>query len=271
VIELIALRARISESSPHDLRGVEALGEHLPRRLGAHPAEPISGRDGPFGHTPWQEDLAASRGVLAEVGHRLAGALDAGRTPVLLASDCALALGTLPVLAPDVRVLWLDAHSDYDTPATTTIGFLGCMSLAGACGAWDSGLGSISAGRVVHYGARFEPGAFDEEGHRQAEASELTMIPAGSTGPERVVAALDGAPVYVHLDPDVLDPSVFPAPYGRPGGLSAEALAEVLLAVAQGSPVVGLELTAYHAPDDLAQRDRLTAMLTGAAGCLLRT
>jgi arginase len=177
VIELVALHARLSESSPHDLRGVEALEEELPRRLGPLVAQPIRGREGPFGHTRWQDDLDAARDLLTAAGDRLGAALDAGRTPVLLASDCALALGTLPVLAervPEARVLWLDAHSDYDTPATTTIGFLGCMSLAGACGAWDSGLGSMPAARVVHYGARIEPGAFDEAGHREAETSELT-------------------------------------------------------------------------------------------------
>jgi arginase len=274
VIEIVAVHARISESSPHDLRGVEALSEELPSRLGAPPPEPIRGRDGPFGHTPWRDDLEASRALLVEAAGRLRDTLDAGRRPLALATDCALALATLPAVAdrvPEARVLWLDAHSDYDTPATTTIGFLGCMSLAGACGAWDSGLGSIPAGGVVHYGARAEPGDFDEAGRREAEASELTMIPVSSTGPGQILAALDGAPVYVHLDPDVLDPSVFPAPYGRGGGLSAEALEELVDAVAASSPVVGLELTAYHAPDDQTERDRITGLLAGVAERLLRT
>jgi hypothetical protein len=85
VIDVIAVHARISESSPHDLRGVEALSAELPRRLGASAAEPIQGRDGPFGSTPWQEDLSASRSLLAEAGDRLARALEARRRPVLLA------------------------------------------------------------------------------------------------------------------------------------------------------------------------------------------
>ncbi len=61
--------------------------------------------------------------------------------PVTPASDCALAIGTLPAIVDavdDVSVLWLDAHADYDTPNTQTADFLGCMSLAGACGAWDT-------------------------------------------------------------------------------------------------------------------------------------
>ena len=41
--------------------------------------------------------------------------------------------------APDVHVLWLDAHGDFNTPETTPSGFLGGMCLAAACGRWDSG------------------------------------------------------------------------------------------------------------------------------------
>jgi arginase len=268
----VALRGRISESTQHDLRGVEALAEKLPQGLSVTVAEPIRGRDGPFGQTPWQDDLEACRAVLAEAGARLGSILSGGRRPLMLATDCALALATLPGLAersPGARVLWLDAHSDYDTPDTTTIGFLGCMSLAGACGAWDSGLGSLPASRVVHLGARIAPGDFDEAGHREAEASELTMIPVGPAARERVLDALGGAPVYVHLDPDVLDPSVNPLPYSRPGGLSGEELEALLEAVAGASPVVGLEITAYHAPEERAARDRLTALLARAGRRLL--
>jgi arginase len=262
------VQARISERSPHDLRGVEALGAELSRRLGRPSAEPIRGRGGPFGETPWRDDLTASLPVLAEAGLRLRSVVDRGRRPLLLGSDCSLALGTLPALGqrvPEARVLWLDAHADFDTPATTTIGFLGCMSLAGACGAWDSGLGSVAASGVVHVGARVSRGDFDEAGHREAEASSLAMIPVHAGTPGEVLAALDGAPVYVHLDPDVLDPSVNPVPYGRPGGLAGEELLGLLSAVAAGSPVAGLEITAYHAPDDERERARLTGMLADAA------
>jgi arginase len=271
-VEIAAVRARISESSPHDLRGVEALREALTGRLGASAGEPIRGRDGPFRQTPWQDDLRASGEVLTEAGARLRSILDAGRRPLLLATDCALALATLPALAqhaPEARVLWLDAHTDYDTPATTRIGFLGCMSLAGACGAWDSGFGSLPASRVVHVGARIAPGDFDEAGHREAEAGELTMISVGADAHEQVLAALGGAPVYVHLDPDVLDPSVNPLPYARPGGLSGHGLGALLEAVAGASPVLGLEITAFHAPDDRTESDRLTALLADAAHRLL--
>ena len=51
---------------------------------------------------------------------------------------------TLPTVlrhVPEARVVWLDAHGDFNTPATTPSGFLGGMCLAAACGRWDAGLG----------------------------------------------------------------------------------------------------------------------------------
>ena len=55
--------------------------------------------------------------------------------------------------------------------------------------------------------------------------------------------ALDGGPVYVHLDLDVLDPAVMPAEYPADGGLSVEKLYDLLDAVADACEVVGLEIT----------------------------
>ena len=82
--------------------------------------------------------------MLEQVQEELCERIVLGEPTLTVATDCSLALATLPAVAavnPTARVLWLDAHSDYDTPETSTIGFLGCMSLAGATGAWSSGLG----------------------------------------------------------------------------------------------------------------------------------
>ena len=42
-------------------------------------------------------------------------------------------------LDPDVRIVWLDAHGDFNTPETSASGYLGGMCLAAACGRWDAG------------------------------------------------------------------------------------------------------------------------------------
>ena len=122
-------------------------------------------------------------------------------------------------------MLWLDAHTDYDTPATSTYSFLGCMSLAGATGAWDAGLGdALAPERVVLVGTRARPGDFDAAAQAAAAASAMTLVPIADGTAAAVLDALGDAPVYVHLDPDVLDPSVNPVPYARPGGLPLDAL-----------------------------------------------
>jgi arginase len=268
---IVEVQARISEATSRDLRGVGELSSALAAHFNTTPTV-LEGRKGPFGRTPYEDDLDASRPILQQAGELIATHLQNGSRPVTLASDCALALGTLPQITrhqPDAKILWLDAHTDFDTPETSTISFLGCMSLAGATGRWDSGLGSIDPQAVVHAGARFAPGDFDERGHKEAESSPLTMIAADPELTEHVLGHLGNAPVYVHLDPDVLDPEVNPVAYGRPNGLDAEQLVGLLGAVAARGPVLGIEVTAYHSPDDPDGRAGVTQLLGEAVSALL--
>jgi len=242
-----ALRCRTSDRTPESARGAEALALAVGERLGVTPrmvgtlAEPRT--------QDWSDDLRDSRGCLLEAGGQVDDALDAGAFPILTAGHCSIALTTLPTVArhrPDAKVLWLDAHGDFNTPETTPSGFLGGMPLAGACGQWDAGFeGAIEPARVVLCGVR----DLDEGERALLERSEATVI-----GPtlETLVAlqnALDGAPTYVHLDCDVLDPEVMPAEFPAPGGLTEEKLYDLLDAVADACEVVGLEVTAFNAPD----------------------
>src|SRR3954454_23330690 len=71
--------------------------------------------------------------------------------------------------------------------------------------------------------------------------------------------AIDGAPVYVLLDLDVLDPEVFPAQFPVPGGLAPDKLYDLFEAVTEDCELVGLEVTAFEAPDDEAERDEAAA------------
>ena len=58
----------------------------------------------------------------------------------------------------------------------------------------------------------------------------MTLVPVSGATRPAVLDALADAPVYVHLDPDVLDPAVNPVPYARPGGLALDALVDLLAA-----------------------------------------
>jgi arginase len=175
--------------------------------------------------------------------------------PVIAAADCSISVTTLPAALrhrPDAKVLWLDAHGDYNSPDTTGSGYLGGMCLAAACGEWDAGLGdTIAPERVVLAGVR----DLDAGERELLERSAATVI--GASVVETLVAvknALDGAPVFIHLDLDVLDPEEFPAAVPAPGGLSSDKLYDLMEAVADDSELVGLEITAFEAPRDEDER-----------------
>jgi arginase family enzyme len=248
-VSVVALLCRTADRSPGGVRGAQTLAPLIGKRLGVEPrtigspAEPRS--------TRYEEDLRDSRGCLLEAGGQIDDALSGGRVPVLAAADCSISVTTLPVALrhrPDAKVLWLDAHGDYNTPDTTGSGYLGGMCLAGACGEWDPGLGdAIDPERLVLAGVRDLDG-----GERELlERSAATVI--GASVVETLVAvknALDGAPVFIHLDLDVLDPEEFPAAVPAPGGLSSDKLYDLMEAVAEDSELVGIEVTAFEAPSD---------------------
>jgi arginase len=175
--------------------------------------------------------------VLDAAAEALETAFSEGSLPVLTASDCSICIATLPAVMahePDAHVAWLDAHGDFNTPATTPSGFLGGMCLAAACGRWDAGRPGpvVDPARVHLLGVRdLDPGEREE-----AEAAGLSAeVP-------------EGVPLYVHLDADVLDPSVMKSQFPVPGGWDERRLRAQLAELAAGCRIVGLEVTALEDP-----------------------
>ena len=261
---LTVLRCRTSDRTPNGLRGAKALGVELGRRLGAAPG--LAGTPDEARPCPWEDDLRVARQCLGTAGAAVREALRSGRFPVTLAGDCTICLGTLPAVVAareDARLLWLDAHGDFNLPDTTPSGFLGGMCLAGACGAWDAGADPVvPSERVVLAGGRdVDPG--------ERDALERSGVRWMAPDAEGVAEALGGDPAYVHVDLDVLDPEVFPAQFPAPGGLSEAALYDVLDTVADAGEVVGLEVTAFHAPEDTEECHRLARLAADALAPLL--
>jgi arginase family enzyme len=248
-VALVALLCRTADRTAGGVRGAQTLAPLIGKRLGVEPrtiGTPADPRD-----TTYDEDLRDSRGCLLEAGGQVDDALSGGRVPVIAAADCSIAVTTLPAALrhrPDAKVLWLDAHGDYNTPDTSGSGYLGGMCLAGACGEWAAGLtDTIAPERVVLAGVR----DLDDGERELLERSDATVI--GASVVETLVAvknALDGAPVFIHLDLDVLDPEEFPAAVPAPGGLSSDKLYDLMEAVAEDSELVGIEVTAFEAPND---------------------
>jgi arginase len=268
-VRLVELRCRTSDRTTGARRGAARLAAALGERLGVEPR--VIGSEEEPRVQGFEDDLRDSHGCLLEAGGQVEDALADGALPVLFASDCSISLTTLPTVArlrPDAKVLWLDAHGDFNSPDTTPSGFLGGMCLAGGCGVWETGFeGAFPPDRVVLCGVR----DLDEGERKLVDASGATVIGPQVETLVYLQNALDGAPVYVHLDVDVLDPSIMPAQFPSPGGVTEERLQDLLEAVADSSEVVGVEITAFEVPDDGAERERLVELVAGAVEPLLRT
>jgi arginase len=247
-VSVVGLLCRTSDRTPAGARGVQALAPLLAEQAGG--TARFVGSPGEARRQDWSEDLRDSRGCLLEAGGQVDDALVAGTVPVLCAGDCSISVTTLPTVVrhvPEAYVLWLDAHGDFNTPDTTPSGFLGGMCLAAACGRWDAGLADrrVDPGQVVMCGAR------DLDGQ---ERVLLETAGVRNVRPSQLADMLDGEDVYVHLDLDVLDPSVLPSQFPSEGGLSDAGLRTLLGEVAGVANIVGVEITAFEAPEDEAQR-----------------
>jgi len=257
-VSLIAMRCRTSDRYAGAPRGVEILAPLLGDALGVEPRYIGSGSG--VRETRFEEDLREARGCLLEAGGQVDDALAAGDVPVMLAADCAISITTLPAAIrnrPEAKILWLDAHGDFNSPATTGSGYLGGMCLAGACGIWDAGFGDAAPPeRLVLAGIR----DLDADERELLERSPATVI--GASTIETLVAvknALDGAPVYIHLDTDVIDPEHFPAAVPAPGGLHPDRLYDLVDSVLEDSELAGIEITNFDAPEPEQEQVAATA------------
>ena len=260
---LVAMLCRTSDRTPGGARGARALAEALGERLATPPR--LVGSPGEPRPAPFAEDLASSRGCLLEAGGQVDDALAAGRTPILLSSECSIAMTTLPAVMrhrPDAWILWLDAHGDFNTPETTESGFLGGMGLAAACGEWDPGLGAepVDPTRVVMSGVR----ELDGQERVLLELRGVRLL-----RPSEVAEHLADRPVFIRLDLDELDPTVFPPQFPVHGGLSDGGLRRLLGEVAGAAEVVGMEITAFEAPDDDLETAGLAELVAAIVDPLL--
>ena len=141
------------------------------------------------------------------------------------------------------------------------------MPLAGACGLWETGFdGVLDPARVVLAGVR----DVDDDERRLLTESRVRVIGPSTAAAQRVRLALDGAPVYVHLDVDVLDPGALTAVrLPTPGGLTAAALGDLLDAVASDCEVLGVEVTSFDAPEDPVEAAGPAGLIAQLAAALL--
>ena len=205
---------------------------------------------------------------------RLVGlALDQGSLPLVLGGDHSIAMGTLGGLARSRGlggVLWLDAHSDMNTPDTSPTGNVHGMPLAAALGfadarfegdAWT--LPAVEASRVALVGLR-SVDAQERERIRELGIKAYTMSDIDRIGIERAIReslSHIAGPGFVHVsfDMDALDPEVAPG-VGTPvrGGLSYREAHLALELVAESGLVGSLEVVEVN---PILDRENATASL----------
>ena len=182
-----------------------------------------------------------------------------GHFPLVLGGNCNTAVGTLSGLTPARRAtFWFDAHGDCNTPETTTSGFLDGMGLAMTMGLCWQHLGATVPGfQPVAADATFLLGARDLDPPEAAvlQESAVTTIPVDQI-PEGLSGRLARVPLtdtlgYLHLDLDVLDPTVGHANYpASPTGLSVAHLTSAIAVIRSRVPLGAAALTSYSPEDD---------------------
>lgn len=152
------------------------------------------------------------------VSGRVRQAIARGRFPLILSGNCnTAAIGALSGAGPgDLGIVWFDAHGEFNTPETTTTGFIDGMGLAIAVGhCWKTmaagvpGFSSVPEEDVVMVGVRDADAA--EQG--RLDASGISVVDADGIEEQGLAAlaqALDAlknrvSKLYLHLDLDVLD------------------------------------------------------------------
>jgi arginase len=187
------------------------------------------------GYRHLDEVVAWNRAVLAAASAELRQ----GRMPVMLGGDHCLAMGSIAAVAnhcrdsgKTLRILWLDAHTDFNTHAITPSGNVHGMPVACLCGigpAVLTQLGGTSPAIVPAQLRQIGIRSVDPEEKRLVHEHGLDIYDMryiDEVGMKRVVEeALHGLDENTHLhvsfDVDVLDPSIAPGTGTPvPGGIN---------------------------------------------------
>jgi arginase len=232
--------ARLTSRGPERLREHGVVGRLHARDLGDVPAagyRDFIRREGQIRN----EDLVLDhvRRIAAELARHDSFTL-------ILGGDCSVLLGSLLGLrrGRDLGLVFVDAHSDFNTVETTETGAVAGMDLALATGRGASALARLNGDaplvrdeHVVAVGVR--EGDFEGTGIR------------GATTAAEVLDLLGDRDFFVHVDADVLDPQHLPfVDSPTPGGLDPEALGDLLRTLVRNPRAIGMELTIYDPRDD---------------------
>lgn len=212
--------------------------------------------------------------IIAELRSQVSRSIRAGRVPMMLGGDHSMAIGAvggaLESCGQDLALIWMDAHSDLNTPATSPSGNLHGMPVAALLGLesgvegtadeqWMKMIPSVrlGPGQVAYFGLReMDPG------ERKAIASlsnsyTATMHEIDRHGIVSCIHRLDhwlsrsgASKIWISFDVDMLDPVLAPGTGTtvrggltyREAHLVAELLREMLDVPGCSYKLVGLDV-----------------------------
>jgi arginase len=183
----------------------------------------------------------------------------AGFFPIVLSGNCNSSLGTIGGLhRPNLGVIWFDAHGEFNTPDTTTSGWLDGMPLTMATGrCWKAmlqtipGFTPIKDQNIILMGARdLDPAEQGLLGESKIKVIQTQSEPR-ETNLEKLNSALNElkqhtSGVYVHIDMDVFDlgggkaNSLHP-----PGGITPDDMLQYLDSITGACSVLACGVASY--------------------------
>jgi arginase len=192
----------------------------------AGPGNPWQPAVGGYRHLP---EVVAWNRLVHDAVH---AELVAGRMPVLLGGDHCLAIGSIGAVARHcrehgrkLRVLWLDAHADFNTSALTPSGNLHGMPVACLCGHGPRELVELGAADG-HAAPAISPRVVRQIGIRSVDPGEKRLVHEAGLevfdmrfidehgmrhAMELALATLDAnTHLHVSFDVDFLDPEIAP-------------------------------------------------------------
>ncbi|MDP4300265.1 arginase [Leptothrix discophora] len=235
IVDLIGVPTDVGASARGASMGPEALRvAGIRQRLEAHDlvVHDLGNVAGPA--NPWQPPVDGYRHLDEVVAwNQLAhdavhASLKAGHLPIMLGGDHCLGVGSISAVARHcrevgrkLRVLWLDAHADFNTSAITPSGNIHGMPVACLCGLGPQSLTGMS-GEVPAIPSK----AIRQIGIRSVDAGEKRLVHEQDIevfdmryidemgmrhAMELALATLDDRThLHVSFDVDFLDPGIAP-------------------------------------------------------------
>jgi len=166
----------------------------------------------------------------------------------------------------EVAVVWLDAHSDLNTPTSSPSGRFHGMVLRTLLGDGPASYTS-KIKRPLIPSQIFLAGVRDLDPPEQVFISAANIpifSPLDQTSTQRLVEAIATAgfeKIYIHVDVDVLNPASFPdSLMPTPGGPSIQDLEHCILALTNAFDAVGISIVEYCGSSEASRQLLLDLM-----------